>query len=139
MIFKLTDSDFGFTKNGVNYDFDHVDSLVIEDPETTELTRGANAKNTTGISYKQGTKEAKTITVTVMNVPMSVLQLLVDAFKNKERLDVYCVSRVDGSTKMAKEAVVSQYPQQLTVDDTAESCNIALIFKSFNLTENHKS
>ena len=49
MTFKIYDSDFGIKYNGVNYDFDHVNELTIEDPEFSRLTRGANAGNKTGV------------------------------------------------------------------------------------------
>ena len=69
MIFKLYDCDFGVTLNGVNYDFEHVENLQIEDPERTRLIRGGNAGNKTGLIYKEGTKEPKAITLTVIGMP----------------------------------------------------------------------
>jgi hypothetical protein len=67
-VFKIYNCDFGITLNGVNYNFEHVDKLVIEDPSKTRLTRGANAGNKTGLIYHEGTKEAKTVTVTILNM-----------------------------------------------------------------------
>jgi hypothetical protein len=139
MIFKIYDCDFGITLNGVNYDFDHVENLQIDDPETTELVRGGNAGNKTGLVYKQGLKEPKTITLTVIGVPMALHNLLKAAYKDKTRMDCYVVSRVDGSSKIAKNAILSQEPKQLSVSDAAESMNTALIFKSFDVSEEHKS
>jgi hypothetical protein len=139
MIFKLYDCDFGVTLNGVNYDFEHVDGLQIEDPERTRLTRGANAGNKTGLVYKEGIKEPKTITLTVLDIPVALHTLLKEAYTKKTRLDAYCVSRVDGSSKIAKNAILSQEPQQLSLDESAESMNVALVFESFDVSEVHKS
>jgi hypothetical protein len=139
MIFKLYDCDFGVTINGVNYDFEHVESLQIEDPERTRLVRGANAGNKVGLAYKEGIKEAKTITLTVIGLPVELNGLLKEAYSKKERLDCYCISRVDGSSKIAKNAVLSQEPRQLSLDESAESMNVALVFESFDVTEVHKS
>lgn len=139
MIFKIYNSDFGVTIRGVNYDFDHVDSLTIEDPERTRITRGANAKNKKGLVFKEGVKEAKVWTVAVMGVPADLLNLLRDVYEKEERVDVYCVDRSDGSGKIGKNAVLSQAPQQLTIDETAESLNIVLVFETFDHSENHKS
>ncbi len=139
MIYKLYDCDFGVTINSVNYDFVHVHSLAIENPEKTKLVRGGNAGNKLGLAYKEGIKEAKTITVTIMDMPLEVHNLLKAAYDNKDRLDAYCVSRVDGSSKIAKNAVLAQEPQQLQVDDSPESMNVALVFESYDVSEIHKS
>ena len=138
-IFKIYDCDFGVTLNGVNYDFDHVENLQIDDPETTELIRGSNAGNKTGLIYTQGLKEPKTITLTVIGISMELHNLLKAAYTAKTRMDCYVVSRLDGSSKIAKNAVLSQEPKQLSVSDAAESMNTALIFKSFDVSEEHKS
>ncbi len=139
MIFKIYESDFGVTIDGVNYDFEHIQNLAIEDPERTKLIRGANAGNKTGLVYKEGIKDPKTITVTLIGISMDMHNLLKTAYADKTRLDCYCVSRVDGSSKIAKNAILSQEPKQLSVDDSAESMNTALVFESFDVTEIHKS
>ncbi len=139
MIFKLYESDFGVTLNGVNYDFDHVENLQIEDPERTRLVRGGNAGNKIGLAYKEGIKEAKTMTVTVIGIPVELHNLLKQAYADKTRMDAYCVSRVDGSTKIAKNAILSQEPKQNNLDDSAESMNTALVFESFDVSENMKT
>lgn len=132
---KLYNCDFGVTYNGVNYDFTHVDSLVIEDPERTRLVRGANAGNKLGLVYKEGLKEAKTVTVTLVDVPKEIHELLKTIFAEEARVDVYCVDRTTGSSKIGKNAVLSQEPKQLSLDDTAESMSVALIFETFDITE----
>jgi hypothetical protein len=137
--FKIYDCDFGVTINSVNYDFEHVQNLTIEDPERTRLIRGGNAGNKTGLVYKEGIKDAKSITVTLIGISMDMHSLLKTAYNDRARLDCYCVSRVDGSSKIAKNAVLSQEPKQLSVDESAESMNVALAFESFDISEVHKS
>ncbi len=139
MIFKLYDCDFGLTLGGVNYDFEHVNNLTIEDPEKTKLIRGGNASNKTGLVYKEGLKDAKTITVTIIGMPAELHNLLKQAYADRTRMDCFCISRVDGSSKIAKNSVLSQEPKQLTLDEGAESMNTALIFESFDVSEVHKS
>ncbi len=138
-IFKIYDCDFGVTLSGVNYDFEHVQNIQIEDPERTRLVRGGNASNKTGLVYKEGIKDAKTITLTVIGMPMELHNLLKAAYSDKTRRDCYVVSRVDGSSKIGKNAILSQEPKQLSVDDSAESMNTALVFESFDISEVHKS
>lgn len=137
--FKIYDCDFGIKYNGVSYEFTHVNSLAIEDPETTKLVRGSNAGNKLGLVYKEGIKDPKRITVTIMGMSAELKTVLDQAYENKDRLDVYAIMRADGSSKLARNAVLSQMPQQLSLDDTAESMNVALAFESFDLTEVHKS
>lgn len=135
----MYDCDFGIKINGVNYDFEHVQDIQIEDPEITRLVRGSNAGNKLGLIYKEGIKEPKRVTVTIMNMSVELKGVLDTAYKDKTRLDVFCVNRVDGSSKIAKNGVLSQQPQQLVVDETPESMNVALVFETFDLVESHKS
>ncbi len=139
MIFKIYESDFGIKYNGVNYDFTHVQSLTIEDPENTKLVRGANGGNKLGLVYKEGIKEPKKMTVTVIGMSQELKGVLETAYANKDRLDAYCISRIDGSSKMAKNSILSMQPQQLNIDEGPESMNVALVFESFYLVEVHKS
>lgn len=139
MIFKIYESDFGFKYNGQNYEFDHVQSLQIEDPESTKLLRGANASNKIGLVYVEGLKEAKKWTVVIIGMSADLKEILETAYENKDRLDIYCISRVDGSAKMGKNAVLSMQPQQLLIDDNPESMNVSLVFETFDSSEVHKS
>jgi hypothetical protein len=139
MIFKIYESDFGIKYNGVNYDFTHIQSLTIEDPENTKLVRGANGGNKLGLVYKEGIKEPKKVTVTIIGMSAELKGVLEQAYLAKDRLDAYCVSRVDGSSKIAKNAVLCMQPQQLNIDEGPESMNVALVFESFDLVEVHKS
>ncbi len=138
-IFKMYNCDFGVTVGGVNYLFTHVENLQIEDPERTKLIRGANAGNKTGLAYKEGLKEAKTITLTVIGMEVAVHVVLKNAYAAGTRMDCFCIDRTDGSSKIAKNAVLSQSPKQLSMDDSAESLHTALIFESFDIEENHKT
>lgn len=139
MIFKLYNCDFGIKYNDVNYDFTHVDNMTIEDPETTKLVRGSNAKNKTGLVYTEGTKEPKKITVTLMGVSAAIHDLLTSIYQAKGRCECYCVDRTDGSSKIAKQAVLCMQPQQLSVAEGVESMNVVLTFESFDLSESHKT
>lgn len=139
MIFKIYESDFGIKYNGVNYDFTHVTSLVIDDPTSTKLVRGANSGNKLGLAYSEGLKDAKKVTVTIIGMTLDLKTILDQAFANQDRLDAYCVSRVDGSSKIAKNAVLSKQPQQVNIDEGPESMNVILDFESFDLVETMKS
>ena len=59
--------------------------------------------------------------------------------EKKERVDAGGISRVDGSSKMLRQAILSQSPKQLSMDDSPESLNTALLFESFDFEEIHKS
>ena len=140
MIFKMYNCDFGMKYLGVDYVFSDVDSFVIEDPERTRLTRGSNAANKEGLIYKEGAKEPKVVTVTIMNLTQSLKLLLDTIYKNKARVDaVYSIDRTDGSSKLCRNAILSTQPQQLSLDETSESMNVSLVFESFDLSEDHKS
>ena len=139
MIFKIYESDFGIKLNGVNYDFPHIHGMQIEDPQSTKLIRGANGVNKIGIPYVEGIKEPKKITVTIIGMSGDLKSVLQTAYEGQTRMDVFCVSRIDGSSKIGKDAVLSMQPMQLNIDDTPDSMNVALVFETFNMVEAHKS
>lgn len=139
MIFKLYDCDIGFKYNGVDYAFDHVAEVQLEDPERNRLTRGANAKDTIGLAYKDGLKDPKRVTIPIMAMSPALVTVFNEIYAKQARIDWYCVARSDGSSKWAKNAVLSNKPQQLTLDETAESMNVSVELETFELTENHKS
>lgn len=139
MQFKLYDCDVGATIRGVDYTWTHVNSFVTEDARRVRLTRGANAGNKEGIVYEEGVKDAEVVTVTLPDLDSAMFNLLMDVFNKKERIDVWAIQRSDGSSKTAKRAVISAKPQQLTLDDTPDSFDVALILESFDTTEVRKS
>lgn len=139
MIFKPYECDFGFKYNGTAYDFPHVMSLQIEDSKMQRLTRGANARNLAGLVYQEGITEPERWTVSIRDMSTDVKALLDTIFKDGGRVEVYCVRRADGSSKIAKQAVLCQKPQQLLVDESPDSMNVALLFESFDTSETFKT
>lgn len=139
MIFKIYNCDFGIKVNGVSYDFDHVAEVQIEDPERNKLTRGSNSSNKVGLTYKEGIRDPKRWTIPILNMSADLKSVLDSAFQDQTRLDVFCIDRTDGSSKMAKNAVLSNRPQQLTIDESVESMQVSLEFESFDMSEVHRS
>lgn len=139
MIFKLYNCDFGIKYNGVSYDFEHVAELQIEDPERNRLTRGANAKNKVGLAYKDGLKDPKRWTIPILNMSAELKAVLDDIYENQGRVECYAIDRTDGSMKIARNALLSNRAQQLTLDESAESLNVSLEFETFDSSETHKS
>ncbi len=139
MIFKIYNCDFGVKVSGTSYDFTDVAELQVEDPEKNKLTRGGNAKNKTGLAYKEGVKEPKKWTVPILNMSANLKDVLDGCFDNQTRVDVYAIDRTDGSSKIAKQAVLSNRPQQLKLDDSPDSMHVSLEFETFDSSEVHKS
>lgn len=140
MMFKMYNCDFGFKLNDVSYDFQHVDSFAVEDPTFNRLVRGSNATNKEGLIYTEGTKEPKTVTVTILGMPTSIKNILAKTFAEKKRLDsIYAIDRTDGSSKIGRNAILCQEPIQLMIDESQESMNVSLVFQTFDLEDNFKS
>lgn len=139
MRFQINNMDFGLSVDGVNYEFDDIMSWVETDPKRKRLRRGANAKNTTGLVFTEGLSEACTLTITVIGMPSALHNRLIAAHDNEERLKVWGIDRATGSSKNAKEAILSQPPRQLTIDESAESMDVVLEFETFLLKEDHKA
>lgn len=135
MVFKIYNCDFGIKVDGVSYDFEHVAELQIEDPERNRLTRGSNAKDKIGLAYKDGLKDPKKWTLPILNMSSALKAVLDGCYDDVTRVDVYCIDRTNGSTKMLKSAVMSNRPQQLAIDETAESMNVSLEFEGFQSDE----
>lgn len=139
MIFKIYNCDFGIKVDGTSYDFEHVAELQIEDPERNRLTRGANARNKEGLAYKDGLKDPKRWTIPILSMSAALKAVLDGCYDDQTRVEVYCIDRSDGSSKMAKRALLSNKPQQLALDETQESMNVSLEFETFDSIEVHKS
>lgn len=139
MVFKMYNCDFGFKYDGVTYNFDHVNELTIEDPERNNLTRGSNASNKEGIAFREGLKEPKRWTLPILNMSAALKSVLDSIFESQARVEVFAIDRNDGSSKMARNAVLANRPQQLSMDETAESLAVSLEWVSFDSTETHKS
>ena len=139
MIFKLYNCDVGIKVEGVNYQFDDVVEVIVEDPTRNRLTRGANATNKIGLSYKDGIKDPTRITIPIMNMSAALKLVLDNVYEKQIRVDVYAIDRNDGSSKMGKNSILSNKPQQLTLNETAESMNVSLEFETFDSSEVHKS
>lgn len=139
MSFKLYECDLGVKINGVSYDFPHIQDLTIENPEKTKLIRGSNGTNLSGIPYKEGLKDPKTITVNIIDMQAALKAVLDDAYTNQTRVDVYVINRKDGSSKVARNAIVSQQPMQLKLDENPDSMNVALVFESYDYSETLKT
>ena len=136
--FKIYDCEFGIKAGDVNYTFEQVDSMTIEDPESVRLIRGSSASNKVGLAYTEGTKEAKKLSVTLVGISTAMYDLLAGLHSDKERVECYCIDKKTGSSKIAKDAVITQRPQQLSVNEGAESLNLVVNFETFNLEESHK-
>lgn len=139
MTFKMYVSDFGIKARGETYKFPHVRSLEVEDPERNRLTRGANAGDNVGLAYRDGLTDPKRWTIPIMKMTPELKALFDDIYESQERVDVFCIDRKDGSAKWARQAILSNRPQQLTLDETAESMDVSLEFETFDSTEVHKS
>lgn len=139
MIFKLYNCDVGIKVSGVSYNFTHVKSVTIEDPEKNKLTRGANAGNKVGLVYKEGLKDPKKWSIPIMQMSAELKAVLDGCFENQTRIEVFAISRDDGSSKSAANAILSNRPQQLTLDDSPDSMDVMLEFETFDSDEVHKS
>jgi hypothetical protein len=139
VVFKIYNCDFGIKVGGVKYEFPNVAELQEEDPERNRLTRGSNATDKIGIVYKDGLKDPKRWTLPILNMSAALKAVLDSAFEKQTRVEPYCVDKSDGSIKTMKNAILSNRPRQLALDETAESMNVSLEFESFDSIEVHKS
>lgn len=139
MIFKLDEIDVTIAINGVNYDLPNFDSVTIEDTEEVTLHRGNNGKDDEGIALRSGLAEPKSVTIAALAIPQDLAALINNCFENKTRIEVYMVTRSDGSNISLKKAIVAQRFEQRQLDETRESLIQSLIIRSFAKKESHKS
>jgi len=138
-IFKIQNCEFGIKRDGTQYIFDDVAELTIEDNRKNRLTRGSNGSNKVGIVYQEGTREPVKWTLPILNMSAALKDVLDEVFASQERIEVYCIDKGDGSSKMAKQAILCNKPQQLSLNDTPDSMNVSLEFETFDSSEVHKS
>ena len=137
-MYKLYECDIGMKVNGVSYAFPHVAEVQIEDPERNNITRGANASDTTGLVFREGLTEPKRFTVPIMQLTPELKAMLDAAYTDQTRCDFYCISRRNGQYKGAKNAILANKPQQLTLDQSPESLQVSIEFVTFESVEEIK-
>src|SRR5574344_2327987 len=111
----LSRCNFGFVYNGTRYEFEDIDSDIVDNPHETGLTRGMNAKNKSGLEYESNLDQPIIRTQIVKNIPIEIINLLGDIYKKKGRLDIFCIDRIDGTSRISKNAVLKKKPTQLNV------------------------
>jgi len=138
-IYKLSSIDFGFSYNGQTYDFEHCDGMTIEDPRSSHITRGMNAKNKRGIKIDEALSDPDIITIPIMNVKKEVVDLLnkIQA-SDDERIEAYAIDRNTGQSRFIKEAIVSKKVRQLVISEGRDDLNIELILESFQVDDKLK-
>lgn len=134
-MFKLYECDVGLKINGVAYNFANVVEVQIEDPERTRVTRGANATDKVGLTYKDGLTDPKRVTVPILGMDLALQQVMLNAYENDTRMEFYAISRRNGAAKGLRNAVLSNRPQQLVMDQTAESLQVSIELESFDSFE----
>ncbi len=123
----------GIILNGVDYKFIGVNTITVDDPETTGLIRGADAKDTVGLSYTEGLDQPKTMTVNLRNIPLDLSNALKAARRAKTRMDFYCIERASLESTTLKDAIIQKDPLQLEISNTPDSLAMDLVFSGFNL------
>lgn len=137
-MFKMYNCDFGIKYNGQTYRFTDVAELQIEDNERNRLTRGSNATNTVGLPYKDGLRDPKRWTIPIMNMSIELKNVLDEVYNTQGRVECYAIDRLTGASKIAKNALLSNKPQQLTLDESPESLQVSLEFETFDSSETLK-
>jgi len=136
--FKIYNCDFGIKVNGQTYDFTDVAELQIEDAVRNRLTRGANATNRVGLTYRDGLKEPTRWTIPIMDMSAALKAVLDNCYSKQIRIEAFCIDRESGAKKIAKQAILSNKPQQLTLDDSPESLQVSLEIETFDSSETYK-
>jgi hypothetical protein len=137
-IIYITDCDVGFTINGINYRFDHPDSVAIEDPRTTNTIRGIGSNSKIGLSFQEGTADPFTITFTFRSIGTQYFNLLKRTFDNRGKLDAWVIERSTGTKKTFKNCVIVSVPRQLNIGSDADTASITLALKTFDYEEDFK-
>ena len=133
MTIQLWRSKNGFSRNGTTYEFQDVDSVTVTINERKHLTRGANSTNKKGYVYKENSKQADSVVFNVLNLSAEITNLLINAYKNEERLDIFCVDSITGENFSGKDAIITHKTQQLNITEGEETYNVELEFECFNL------
>lgn len=139
MNFKMHNCDFGFVYDSTTYEFDHVESVVVEDPEVVTLIRGSNVKNKEGIVITQGTKDPKVVTITLIGISKTLFDLFQTVFEAKDRCEAYAIDRTDGSSRLFKQSILSKRPRQMSIAEDPENLNVVIELHTYDIQEVHKA
>jgi hypothetical protein len=137
-ILNIADCDVGFSINGTNYTFDHVDGVTIEDPRRSHLIRGVNSTSKRGLRYREGTASPYVVTVRLKSIGVSFEGLLRTQFDNDGRIDFWVIDRATGSNKKFQQACLQNAPKQLSITEGEDNLDIELVLESFDFTGDYK-
>jgi hypothetical protein len=113
--------------------------MTIEDSQAHHLTRGLNAKNKVGIMIAEGLSEPDKITIQIMNVPSSVIELLNKIRDTGERIGAHVIDKKTGDSRFIKNAVISKRVRQLVISEGRDDLNIELTLESFDVDDKLKA
>lgn len=135
---NIADCDVGFSINGTNYTFEHVDSVVIVDPRKSHLIKGVNSSSKRGLKYREGTGSPWTATLKLRSISTAFETLLEDTFNSDDRLDFWVIERKSGTNKMFKDACLQNTPKQLNITEGEDSLDVELVIESFDYNSDYR-
>jgi hypothetical protein len=134
-IFQIHQVDSGFSFNSVSYNFSDVDVVNYTYNQKNRLTRGANAQNSVGISYKEGLKTPDIAETKIKDCSIEVYNLLLSLWKSEGRINFWIVDRKTGEGYTYKNAIIRDKPRQTEVSETEDSISFMLAVESFDVSE----
>lgn len=137
-ILNISDCDVGFSINGTNYTFDHVDGVTIEDPRRAHIIRGVNSTSKKGLRYREGTASPYVVTARLKSISVAFERLLRDKFDADGRVDFWVIDRADGSSKRFSNSCLQNAPKQLNITEGEDSLDIEVMLESFDFTADYK-
>jgi len=138
-ILNITGCDVGFTIDGTNYTFEHVDLVTIEDPQKAHLMRGVNNTTGAGLKYREGIGSPYIATAKLRSVGITFEALLKSNFESEDTLDFWIIDRATGTNKFFKQAVLQNAPKQLNISEGEDSFDIEVVIESFDYQPNYKA
>ncbi|MDR0485700.1 MAG: hypothetical protein LBH29_03120 [Elusimicrobiota bacterium] len=124
-------------KTGKKYDFIGLNSVAIEDPRATHITRGADGLDKSGIEYSEGNTQPIVFTA-VVRTTQNFYPLFQKFYTDKTRLNVSIVDTINARVVFVKEAIIQKLPVQTTIDETEDSVNVSFVFESFIFDADYK-
>lgn len=137
--YQIADCEIRFNIAGANYDLEDCDRVAYTLSEERSLTRGANSKSKSGVIVTTNRKVADIIEVTGVDMSDALLNRLVKAYNDKERIEFYVIKSADGSIMSAKQAILTKKPFQSEVVEGETSLEMPLTMQSYDVSDNRKS
>jgi hypothetical protein len=132
-LLRIWKTEGGFRIDGTDYQIDDFDNVNFTYSGLKHIMRGANGKNKIGIDTREGMKTPDKAIMNVVDCSTEIYDLLLDAYKNDTRIDLYFIDSGNLGKITFNSAKITTVPRQVGIGEEDSNLSFSLSVESFNV------